>query len=137
MQILLKREKSTDKSTIGKLYLDGAYLCDTLEDIVRPAGEKVPGQTAIPAGDYPVILNMSERFKKIMPLLLNVPDFAGVRIHSGNVSEDTEGCILVGFREDGIADHIFNSRKAYEILFADLEEAVKKETLHITIEAAA
>lgn len=80
--------------TIGKLYIEGQYLCDTLEDAVRP--EKIQGKTAIPEGTYQVIMNMSNRFKKIMPLLIDVPNYEGVRIHSGNTPEDTEGCILLG-----------------------------------------
>lgn len=84
--------------TIGKLYIDDNYFCDTLEDVVR-SGEKVYGQTAIPAGKYKVKKTYSPRFKKKLPEILNVPGFSGVRIHSGNTAKDTEGCLLLGLNK--------------------------------------
>ncbi|HEY9543694.1 MAG TPA: DUF5675 family protein [Prevotella sp.] len=92
--------------TIGKLYIDGIYFCDTLEDkdrglkdndnILSIKAKKVFGKTAIPKGTYKVILNESNRFKKILPFIVNVKGFEGIRIHQGNLSNHTEGCILVG-----------------------------------------
>lgn len=95
MELLLIRNTCTNNSTIGDLLIDGEYFCHTIEDVVRESGEKVSGQTAIPSGKYEVVLSMSRRFKKLLPELLNVPNFAGVRMHGGNTSEDTEGCIIV------------------------------------------
>lgn len=97
MELLLTRNRkdSTSITTIGRLAIDGVDTCWTLEDVVRPAGQKVAGQTAIPAGRYQVIVNVSNRFKREMCLLLNVPMFEGVRIHGGNTAADTEGCIIV------------------------------------------
>jgi len=94
LKIEVQRIAKKSGYTIGKLYIEGEYLCDTLEDAVRT--EKIHGKTAIPEGTYQVIMNMSNRFKKVMPLLLDVPNYAGVRIHSGNTAKDTEGCILLG-----------------------------------------
>lgn len=94
MKLTLKREHGTKDFTHGKLYINDIYFCDTLEDQERDI--KIKNQTAIPCGLYKIILNMSQRFKREMPLLLNVPNFSGIRIHSGNTKEDTEGCILVG-----------------------------------------
>jgi len=94
MNLLLVRNNYTDKSTIGDLLIDNEYFCHTLEDVVRKHGEKIPGKTAIPTGRYEVVLSMSKRFKKLLPELLSVPGFAGVRIHGGNTSEDTDGCII-------------------------------------------
>jgi len=95
MNLLLLRNIYTDKSTIGDLLVDSNFFCYTLEDIVRKPGEKIYGRTAIPSGKYEVVLSMSNRFKKLIPELLNVPNFTGVRMHGGNTSEDTEGCIIL------------------------------------------
>lgn len=97
MKVEIKRVFKGANYTIGKLYIDGVYFCDTLEDTVRPAGEKIAGKTAIPAGTYRVKKTMSPRFKKVLPEILNVPNYTGVRIHAGNTAADTEGCVLLGF----------------------------------------
>ena len=99
MNIVIKRIFCGENYSIGRLFLDGKYFCDTLEDTVRPAGVKVPGQTAVPAGTYGLKLNKSPRFGRVIPLLVEVPGFTGVRIHAGNCAADTEGCILVGFNQ--------------------------------------
>lgn len=96
MLIKVKRTKLTDKFTLGELFIDGVHFCYTVEDKVRPIGEKVFGETAIPYGTYKVIINHSNHFGKDMPLLLSVPNFEGVRIHSGNTAADSEGCIIIG-----------------------------------------
>lgn len=128
MKLELKRRPSTNVATIGELYVDGQWECFTLEDVVREKpgvpvmNWKIKGQTAIPAGRYKVIINMSNRFKKLMPLLLNVPGFAGVRIHPGNTHENTEGCILVGRKTS--LDTITESRLAYDQLMKQMQEAI-------------
>jgi hypothetical protein len=127
MKLTLKRTAKKPTYTIGKLYIDGTYFCDTLEDTVRPAGVKIPGQTAIPAGEYKVVLTVSNRFKRLLPEILNVPDFIGIRIHRGNTYKDTEGCILVGLNK--IVGSVVNS-VIYEQL---LVEKLKNEK-NITIE---
>lgn len=99
MQINVRRTFKGPDYTIGKLYMDGHYLCDTLEDTVRPAGTKIAGKTAIPAGTYRVKKTMSPRFKKILPEILKVPGFTGVRIHAGNTAADTDGCLLLGLNK--------------------------------------
>jgi hypothetical protein len=114
----LHRQVETGKPTFGKLSVDGVYECVTLEDQVREPFVKIAGETAIPAGTYQVIVNMSNRFKRMLPLLLNVPQFEGVRIHPGNTTADTEGCILVGTHKE--ADRITNSRIAFDALFAKI-----------------
>lgn len=83
--------------TEGKLYINGTYFSDTLEDPERET--KIKGETAIPRGTYEVIINMSNRFQRMMPLLLNVPNFEGIRMHAGNTVDNTEGCPLVGKRD--------------------------------------
>ena len=130
MKLLLKRLHKTDKSTIGELSIDGKFECYTLEDVERK--EKVFGKTAIPKGTYEVIMNMSNRFKKRMPLLLNVPGYEGVRIHTGNKPEDTEGCLLLG-KTRGV-DVIGDSRKAIADFYPKLEAALKVGKVTITIE---
>lgn len=129
MNLTLNRTTRTGNSTIGELYVNGAFECFTLEDIERE--EKVHGKTAIPRGRYEVVISFSNRFKKYLPLLLNVPGFAGVRIHPGNCPADTEGCILVG-RTRG-TDFIGESRKAFAPLFAKMKVAEKKEKIYLEI----
>lgn len=100
MKLRLERIFKGENYTIGRLYIDDIYFCDTLEDTIRDISEngegKIYGKTAIPSGKYNVVMSMSSRFKRILPLLQNVPHFEGIRIHSGNTHEDTHGCILVG-----------------------------------------
>jgi hypothetical protein len=127
MKIEVKRLHKTSNSTIGELTIDGKFECYTLEDIERDV--KIKCETAIPKGTYKVIINQSNRFKKLMPLVLNVPNFEGIRIHPGNSNHDTEGCILVG--QTRSKDYISKSRKAYEILFAKMKLA-KEITLTIS-----
>jgi len=127
MVIKIKRLYKTDNSTIGELTIDGKFECYTLEDKEREV--KIKSETAIPKGTYKVIINQSNRFKKLLPLLLNVPNFEGVRIHPGNTNHDTEGCILVGRTRS--KDFIGQSRKAFASLFAKMKEA-KEITLTIT-----
>lgn len=117
MHKLLKRQDCTKKSTPGMLYVDGVFECYTLEDLVRP--KKVDGCTAIPAGVYHVMINWSNRFKRLLPLLLDVPGFTGVRIHPGNTDKDTEGCILVG--DSPSADFLGDSRVAFDRLFKKMK----------------
>jgi len=126
MLITIKRLYKTKNSTIGELLVDGIFECFTLEDAERPV--KIKGETAIPKGTYKVIINESNRFKRLLPLLLNVPNFEGVRIHSGNTNHDTEGCILVGQSRN--KEYIGQSRKAFEKLFKKMQKA-KNITLTI------
>lgn len=95
----------------------------------RMEGEKVWGKTAIPKGTYKVIINMSNRFKKEMPLLLNVPKFEGVRIHTGNTAEDSSGCIIIGMIRT------LNGVGMSQIAYTKLMEKLKQDTeIIITIE---
>lgn len=95
MEMFLIRGKSNNQCTIGELIFNHSVFCWTLEDIVRDPGIKIPGKTAIMPGRYEIIVNMSAKFGKMLPLLLNVPIFDGVRIHGGNTATDSIGCILV------------------------------------------
>lgn len=119
MLITIKRLYKTDDSTIGELFIDGIFECFTLEDKERPV--KIKGETAIAKGTYKVIINQSNRFKRLLPLLIDVPDFEGVRIHSGNSNHDTEGCILVGQTRN--KNYIGQSRKAFDKLFKKMQAA--------------
>jgi hypothetical protein len=129
MNLKLVRRTLTEQSTIGTLSINGVFECFTLEDRVRPV--KIHGATAIPAGIYEVAITFSDRFQKPLPLLLNVPNFAGIRIHPGNTAADTEGCILVGTTER--KDFIGNSRVAFRALFAKLDAALKREKVFIEV----
>ena len=141
MNIILNRIAKKAKYTIGKLYINDKYFCDTLEDTDRGltqsmteqqiGSKKVYGETAIPTGTYRIIISYSNKFKKQMPLLLNIPGFAGIRIHSGNTEKDSLGCILVG--KNKAVGKVLESRDTYNKLFSILQEANKKETIKITI----
>lgn len=117
MKLSVERTHGTKQWTHGKLYINGVYFCDTLEDEERTV--KLPRETAIPCGTYKVIINMSNRFKKLMPLLIAVPNFEGVRIHNGNTKDHTEGCILVGKKlKEGF---VGNSKSTFKDLMSRLQ----------------
>ena len=104
MKLLLLRDHFTNSTTLGKLYVNGIFQCYTLEDKDRElekGNEKLYGETAIPRGSYQVIIDYSNRFKRELPRLKDVPQFEGIRIHPGNTHEDTHGCILVGSGTSG------------------------------------
>lgn len=138
MNLLLKRTKSTDTYTLGELSIDGQFFCYTVEDKDRDinkdgdlddSGEtKIYGETAIPKGIYKVILSISNRFKKLMPEVLNVKGFAGIRIHAGNTALDSHGCIIVGLGRT--LNGVSQSRDAFTKLMAKLD-GVKDITLVI------
>jgi hypothetical protein len=100
--IYMLRDDCTPARTLGTMRFEDGFLCQTLEDPVRE-GPKVFGDTAIPSGTFRVTITRSKRFGKMMPLLHNVPNFGGVRIHTGNNTDDTSGCILVGIGRDADA----------------------------------
>lgn len=126
MKITLKREPSNAECTFGVLTTSCGFTCHTLEDRVRPT--KVYGQTAIPAGTYQVTVTMSPRFKRELPLLLNVPGYEGIRIHPGNYATDTEGCILPGLSRGQTKGRfaVLNSRKAFDELYARIRVAIQR-----------
>ena len=139
MKLNLKRIAKLATYTIGKLSIDGVYFCDTLEDVYRGLDQsmsiekvneiKVKGQTAIPSGTYKVAITFSPKFKKDLPLIQNVKGFEGIIIHSGNDSDDTEGCILVG--KNKVKGQVIDSR----LTFTTLMDKIKKEKdITITIE---
>lgn len=137
MNLRLVREPTLPNgATHGVLFVDGHYRCFTLEDAIRErpgqpvAVWKIKAQTAIPAGRYRVIITPSARFARPLPLLVDVPGFTGVRMHSGNGIGDTEGCILVGLdREPG---RVMQSRLAMDALFPVI--ATAPGSIWITIE---
>lgn len=132
MKLTLRRKFFGDKAIIGELFIDDEirHQCYTLEDIERDV--KIDGATCIPVGKYQVIIDFSQRFGRLMPHVLDVPGFEGIRIHSGNTSDDTEGCILVG-RVPVNADFIGESRLAFSELYPLLEEANRRGKIYINI----
>ena len=134
MKIEVNRIFKASNYTIGELSVNNNYVCDTLEDKVRVDGGKVYAETAIPTGTYTLVLSYSNRFKKVMPEILNVPNFSGIRIHCGNSSKDTEGCLLVGKWDGKTENWISDSKNSYNKLYPLLEEAFNnKENITITI----
>ena len=151
MELILKRIARRDTYTIGKLYVNGEYFCDTIEDkdrglrqdmqpsVIRAIKRK--GVTAIPTGRYRVTLDVqSPKFRKkpmyqfcdgYLPRLVNVTCFEGVLIHVGNTAKDTEGCLLVG--KNTKVGKVLESRQTFVKLYGVLLEG-KSEGIYITIE---
>jgi len=129
MNLTLTRDTFTTKTTTGLLAVDGEVLFCTLEDVDRGLDSaqpetlkgKVKAQTAIPYGRYRVEKTWSPKYKRDVYQLLDVPGFKGIRIHSGNKAEDTEGCLLVGTKRS--VDFVGNSRAAVKALEALLDAA--------------
>ena len=139
MRLTLIRIANRPTYCIGKLYIDGIYHCDVLEDTDRGLDDKmteaeilkkkVKGQTAIPSGVYPVYITWSPKYKKPMPLIENVKGYSGIRIHSGNSAKDTEGCLLVGKNKE--VGKVLESRKTYNELFNILNKTDEKIIIDI------
>lgn len=141
MQIDVIRSIKTAQSTQGSMSVNGIFACYTLEPTTREvAGQpvsqwKIQDQTAIPLGTYTVTIDFSPKFDRSMPLVNNVPDFDGVRIHWGNYPHDTDGCCLVG--ETMANDFVGNSREAFNALFPKIAAAIADgETVTITFTEA-
>lgn len=153
MKLTLKRIFTCPDYTIGHLYIDDIYICDTLEDTDRGldnnmsekeiASKKIKGTTAIPTGTYKVLMNiLSPRFSKVeyykricggkVPRLENVKGFSGVLIHTGNSAKHTEGCLLLGYNK--IKGAVVDSRKAFETVYNKLDIANRiGQSIYITI----
>lgn len=139
MEIKLVRIAFKETYTIGKLYVDGKYFCDTIEDKDRGLDNsmtvneilkrKVKGQTAIPTGHYVINITYSPKYKRMMPLLLDVKGFSGIRIHTGNTAKDTEGCLIVGKNKK--VGMVLESRDTYQRLF-EMMQGEKNITIDIT-----
>lgn len=139
MRLTLVRIARKDTYTIGKLYIDGVYECDVLEDRDRGLDDsmsleeikkkKIKGETAIPTGIYNVFITYSPKYKKQMPLIDNVKGYSGIRIHSGNTHKDTEGCLLVGQNKE--VGKVINSRVTFNKLFAKLMNTNEKIIIDI------
>lgn len=132
LNLKLERKWKKEKYTIGNLYVNGVFFSNVLEDTVRGLRQdmtpeeikkiKIHGQTAIPSGRYEIRVTLSARFRRQLPILLNVPGYAGVRIHSGNTDANTEGCLLPG-KNDRVGQ-VSNSRATMAALQKQIEEAI-------------
>lgn len=151
MKLTLKRIAKRSSYTIGKLYIDGVYFSDVLEDKDRGLKQsmspseiskiKVMHETAIPSGTYTVTLDViSPKYSQKtfyqqyanrgrVPRLLNVPGFEGILIHCGNVAGDSSGCILVG--ENKVVGKVLNSQATFKRLYPILQKAKDKITIEI------
>ncbi len=142
-QLKMVRTWHTEKTTISPLHIDESprRQCYILEDTVRDpnndgimqAEEKIPGETAIQCGTYEIIISFSDKFQQYMPLLLDVPHYDGIRIHSGVDHTHTAGCLLTGVEKSEDNTQVFYGRKAYADLMAILEPMVKHERVFIKI----
>ena len=133
MELLLERTEKTQTYTAGRLYfvneLGKAYFCDTLEPSLEPANHMLP--RAISPGRYTVAITWSPKFKRWLPLLVNVPRRSGIRIHAGNNPIDTQGCILVG--KALLPGHVYSSRSTLERLIIQLKERPEGEPIYMTV----
>jgi hypothetical protein len=143
MELLLERKYCKEKYTVGKLFIDGVFFSNTLEDKVRDINKngkfdngeyKVYGETAIPYGEYKITLDVvSPKFSKHqfykevckgkLPRLLNVPHFEGILIHCGSTANNSAGCILVG--NNTIKGGLTNSKETFKKLYSILDKANK------------
>ena len=142
MELRLERKYRNNNYCIDKLYINGKYFSDVLEDPDRGLTDtmsleeikkiKIKGNTCIPYGTYNVTITYSPRFKKNLPLLNNVKGFDGIRIHSGNKPQDTEGCLLPGFNK--VKGQVIDSRVTTDKLIAQIQQSLNKgEKVTITI----
>ena len=140
MELLLERKYLKTNYVIGNLYLNGKYYCNILEDAVRDinkngtfdCGEfKISGHTAIPYGKYEIQVTYSPKFKRKLPLLLNVKHFEGIRIHRGNTEKDSAGCLIPG--ENTKRGMVLNSTK-YELELTNLIESANRKGEKVIIE---
>lgn len=142
MELILDRKWCKDTYSIGRLYIDGQFFSNTLEDKDRGLTQsmseadvkkiKVYGETAIPKGKYNVVINYSNKFKRLMPYIMNVKGFEGIRIHEGSTAKDSLGCILVG--NNTAVGRISNSKSTYTKLYSKLKTAFNKgEKITLTI----
>lgn len=142
MELRLERKYRCSNYCIDKLYINNEYFSDALEDPDRGLTDsmsleeikkiKIKGNTCIPYGTYDITITYSPRFKKNLPLLLNVKGFEGIRIHSGNTPKDTEGCLLPGFNK--IKGQVIDSRVTTDKLILQIQQALNKgEKVTITI----
>lgn len=140
MKLTLKRIALRPTYTIGKLYIDDVYFCDTIEDTVRDLNKngkfdngekKIHSKTAIPYGTYEIKWTYSPRFNKYTPQLMNVPSFEGIRIHAGNTSADTEGCLILGKNKQ--VGKVLNSRDTINKFYPIIKEACSNGKVTIEI----
>jgi hypothetical protein len=143
MELILERKVHNADSTEGNLYINGKWFCHTIEDVVRAKpGEwkkelKVYAKTAIPYGRYPVKVTWSNRFKRMLTGVFDVPDFEGIRIHNGSSENSSAGCIIVSHKDDDGPDHnrnrIVNEKSAMNELCQMVHEIQETEEVWITI----
>lgn len=141
MELLVVRYHKKPNYTIGKLFINGEYFCDTLEDTDRGLSNAMPLSqiqaakrkctTAIPTGRYIMELTVSPRFGRTLPILIGVKGFDGIRIHRGNTHEDTEGCILVGENKD--VGKVLNSANTEQRLMDTLLKTQYGEKIYCTV----
>lgn len=139
MELKLERKIFNRTSTEGNLYVDGKWFANTIEDVVRAepgkwrSELKVYAQTAIPYGRYPVLVTWSNRFKRLLTGVFNVPDFDGIRIHNGSSENSSAGCIIVSYKDDDANHKLINDKAAMNDLCNLVKAAQDKEKVFIDI----